>query len=233
MKAVPTLASIAAVLLLPIGPTHADMITIDGDNTDWVAPDYITNDPDEASITLQGYDIDYNYFEWDYDNDHVCFMFQTYAVMAGGDSSDYAEILINADKDTGTGQSRHGCVGAEYYMSWELGTGTPATLLFYKDVAGSWVAQTPIYGAVAKGDIDDPPGGGDDYTIVEWALDADDIGRPAYFWWGAYLDNGQESADDNCPDNMKDNGKTPEPTTLVLVPMGLAALAAWRRRTAA
>lgn len=63
----------------------------------------------------------------------------------------------------------------------------------------------------------------------EWALDRDDIGRPANFLWAAYLDKGGSDPDDYCPHDADQPGYTPEPSTMVLLPITLAAVGLWRR----
>ena len=228
MNTVKALFMLVALLLFTSAVAQADIITIDGDNADWSDPDNVNDDPNES--TADGYDVDLNYFEWDVDSDHVCFYFQTYDVMPPDSVDDYARILINADENSGTGGAVNTVPGMEYYLEWALGASdTPEFYAFN----GGWSQVTPTYLEVERGDIDDPVGGGDDYTIVEWALGAYDIGRPGRFLWGAYLDNGGEDPDDYCPDDADQPGRTPEPTTLILFPIGLAALGAWRRRKAA
>ncbi len=227
MNTVKALFMMVALLLFTSAVAPADIITIDGDNADWASPDTVNDDPDET--TAQGYDVDLNYFEWDEDSDHVCFYFQTYGVMPADTVDDYARILINADENSSTGGAVNTVPGMEYYIEWALGASDTPVLYAYS--GSSWgPVSNPSYLAVARGDIDDPVGGDDDYTIVEWALGASDIGRPGRFLWGAYLDNGGSDPDDYCPDDADQGGRTPEPTTLILLPIGLAALSAWRRR---
>jgi len=217
----------------------ADVITVDGSDSDWSTPDTSHDDPDESAVTLQGYDIDWTYAEWDSANGRAAFMTRTIDACSQAYAADFIEFLINADENDGTGGSWHGATGADYRIYWDLdGTeytaynptsGTNAPSFDYWN-AGSWTAVSGLGASdlsIAWGDN----GAGPDYSIIECTLNPSYIGMPEKFKWGCYLDNGDESADDRSPGTMDQRGYTPEPTTLALLPLGLAALAAWRRRT--
>ena len=219
MTAARTLAVLVGLVLLPVVLANAGSISIDGSDSDWASPDVTVNDPDEPGIS-QGQDIDYCYYEWDHQNDHACFMFQTYDVTQANNHDDLARIMINADSNVGTGGPVNTFPGMEYFINWKLGASDPITLYEW---TGSWTAvASPAYVAVARGDI------ASSYTIFEWAVDADDIGRPASFVWSAYLDNGGGDADDYCQGIP---GQTPELGTMVLLAITLVGGGAVRRWT--
>lgn len=212
----------------------ADVITIDGSSADWANPDTINNDPVGDVVYYVGgnpnynynYDIQYNYFEWDADNNNVCFAFLTNQDLPAnaGSGDEITEILLNTDKNDATGGTKRGVPGLEYYLHWDF-TNAPELWKY----TGSWTQVASPSLSVARGVSGDP---GDNLKLVEWALGADDIGWPAEFWWGAYLDNGGQWSDDYCPDDAKQYGFTPEPGTLGLVSLGLLGMIAWRRRAA-
>jgi len=216
----------------------ADVITIDGYDTDWSSPDTSHDDPDESTVTLQGYDIDWTYAEWDSTNGRAAFMTQTIDPCSQAYGADFIEFVINADENNGTGTTWYGAEGADYRINWDLdGTeytaynptsGSHAPTFYYWD-AGSWTGLGTLGASdlvIAWGDN----GAGPDYSIIECTLNPTYIGMPDKFKWGCYIDNGDESADDRSPGTMDQRGYTPEPTTLALLPLGLAGLAAWRRR---
>jgi len=217
MTAARTLAVLVGLVLLSVVLVHADAISIDGNDNDWSSPDVTVNDADEPNIS-QGQDIDYAYYEWDYQNDHACFMFQTYAVTQDNTPDDFARIMINADSNASTGGAVNTFPGMEYFISWNLGASDPVTLYHW---TGSWnPVASPAYLAAARGDISNS------YTIFEWAVDADDIGRPGNFAWGVYFDNGGNDADDYCAPT----DDVPELSTMVLLGITLGAFGALRRR---
>ncbi len=218
----------------------ADVITVDGSDSDWSSPDTSHDDPDESGITLQGYDLDWTYAEWDSANGRAAFMARTIDACDQAYPADLIEFLINADENDSTGGSWHGATGADYRIRWDF-DGTEYTA--YNPTSGSHVPAldywntgtndwSPVTGLgasdllIAWGDN----GAGPDYSIIECTLNPSYIGMPDKFKWGCYLDNGDESADDSSPGTMDQRGYTPEPTTLALLPLGLAGLAAWRRR---
>jgi len=211
---------IVELVLLPVVLANADSISIDGSDSDWVSPDVTVNDPDEANIS-QGQDIDYCYYEWDYQNDHACFMFQTYAVTQANTPDDFARIMINADSNAGTGGPVNTVPGMEYFINWNLGASDPVTLYRW---TGSWTpVASPAYLAAARGDI------ASSYTIFEWAVDADDVGRPSSFIWGVYLDNGGKDADDYCQGIVGSTGDdSPELSILALLAVTLCGGSALR-----
>ncbi len=218
----------------------ADVITVDGSDSDWSSPDTTNDDPDESTVTLQGYDIDYTYAEWDAANARIGFMTQTIEPCSQAYAADFVEFLINADENDSTGGSWHGATGADYRIYWDFdgteytaynptsGSSAP-TLESWNSVTSSWQTVTGLGSndlLIAWGDN----GTGPDYSIIECTLNPTYIGMPDKFEWGCYLDNGDESADDGSPGTMDQRGYTPEPTTLALLPLGLMGLVAWRRR---
>ena len=234
------LVSVLVVGVLTCG-AWADVITIDGYDTDWGSPDTSHNDPDEVEVTLQGYDIDWTYAQWDDVNNRVAFMMQTIAPCSQAYAADFIEFLINADESGATGGSWHGSVGADYMIYWEFDgdeyTAYNPTSASHAPSFHYWNSGTNNWSAVAGLGANDlviawgDNGGVPGYSIVEVTLNPTLIGMPGKFTWGTYLHNGDESADDRSPDTMDQRGYTPEPTTLALLPLGLAGLAAWRRRT--
>lgn len=217
MKVNHVLPMLLALLLLPV-VAQADVITIDGSSSDWPSPpDTLMDDPDgDASA---GYDIDENWFEWDYTSDNVCFAYTTNDSLAAGNADNFSRIVMNTVSGGGT---ISGFAGQDYYIEYDLYSASPSYSLHYWS-GSAWLEDTtPNYLAVARGT-----------SFVEWACDADDIGRPDEFEWGAHLDDGSDLTDDLCPADAKQRGFTPEPATMILLPIGLAALAGWRRRNSA
>ncbi len=218
-KALLVMTAIFSLLLL-VSFAYADVITINGSDSDWTSPDTVNDDPDEG--IAQDYDIDLNYFEWDDVNENLCFAYYTYDTLAAYTADNFTRILINADADGGTGGTTCQVDGIEYYLQWDLARTTPAPELWYWN-GSDWLENTsPVY-------VDVDYGG----KFVEWAVAAADVGYPSKFEWGAYLDNGGTGDDDFCPDDCDQRGFTPEPATMTLFGLGLLGLGAWRRRRTA
>ncbi len=217
----------------------ADVITVDGDDSDWLNPDSTHDDPDEAEVTLQGYDIDYTYAVWDTVNAMSAYLTQTIDPCTQAYGADFVEYVMDADENKSTGSPNwYGLEGADYRITWDL-DGTEYTAYnptsashvpkFYEWNSGTtdWDLVTGMSATdlvIAWGDD------GTDYSVIECTLNPSYIGMPADYVWGCYLDNGDISADDRSPGTMRQRGYTPEPTTLALLPIGLAGLAYWRRR---
>jgi len=233
------LVMICGVIVCVASVAWADVITVDGDDSDWITPDSTHDDPDESEVTLQGYDIDYTYAEWDSVNAMCAFLTQTIDPCDQAYGADSVEFVIDADDNSSTGHAAwHGMQGADYLIEWDL-DGTEYTA--YNPTSGS---NAPVFKEYNSGTTNwDIVAGlsatdlliawgdeGTDYSIIECTLNPTYIGMPSKFVWGSYLDNGDESADDRSPGTMRQRGYTPEPTTMALLPIGLAGLAAWRRR---
>lgn len=228
------LSLIVCVVILSLIAAQADVINIDGYATDWGSPDNTNDDARDGWYNAQwndDVDIDFNYYEWDYEtgSGYCAFAFETYATMPDNTSLDYAEILINIDKNTGSGGTRHGHPGFEYAIWYDLSPTTPIVTLFeYTDPSG---APPLDWYAVIGADVDalrlDPT------DFVEFRVAATDIGYPPSFEWGAYYENDQGPPDDLCPDDADQPGETPEPATMTLFGLGLLGLGVWRRRRTA
>ncbi len=216
------LISLAVLLILLFTATiaAAEVINIDGSDADWtsITIDTINDDPigdvvDPPADYNYAYDIDWNYFEWDVANNNLAFAFYTEEDL-GSTAGHFAEIFLNTDKDS-TGGTWRSVPGLEYYMTWDM-DGTDWELWEWTT---SWSQVSSPDMSAAKGS-----------DFVEWAVDADEVGYPATFYWGAYLDNAGVWSDDYCPDDYEQEGFIPEPGTMALMSLGLVGFAAWRRR---
>ena len=245
------IVGIAALLTaVTITGAIADIITVDGDDSEWIGnPNVVVYDDTNGDVAtppptvtfLPGYDIDYSYFLWDQQAGRAGFMFQTIDPTLQTYDGDVIEILINADDDKTTGGNWHEMQGADYRILWNFdGTaGNPSNLgpasedqAYFQQWTGApdWGSVSPL----ADTDVIIAWGNhGTDYSVVEATVNPDIFGAPNDFTWGFYLDNGGTASDDASPNTMNQRGYTPEPTTLVLLPIGLAGLAGWRRRRSA
>lgn len=220
----------------------ADIITIDGDDAEWSDPDFENTDPNESMA--DSWDIAYTAFIWDESAQRLNFLVRTYDPWDNTYSADYLELLIDADDESTTGTNNwHEMTGADYRVWWSLDgsydvaydadAGSDAPLMQDYDAGATPEPFTDSSPAPSGDELEIAWGNHDGttgYTAIEIALDPTYIDWPSQFVWGAYVDNGGNPSDDTSPDNMDQRGYTPEPTTLALVPLGLAALAAWRRR---
>lgn len=186
----------------------------DGVDYEWGPSTLIVTDLQEASIPDE-YNIYQNFCTCQ--NDTLFFAFTTYGPL-GNKTNDYAQIMINADGDMGTGGESAGIDGLEYVLYWDLGT--PNNMYYLQTWDGSnWVTSLPSSMQVAKGNWGD-------YGLVEWSIDKSELPH----WkptspWGVYLDGGGPAPDDYSPDEI-----VPEPGTIALVSLGLAGLVVRRRR---
>jgi len=235
------------LLLWAVTGAVADTITIDGDDSDWIDPDSETNDPNgdvndggDPPVFLPEYDIDWTYYSWDASDGTANFMSTTIDPISDAYGADLVEIIINADDDETTGSPNyHDAVGADYYLTWSL-DGTKGTAYDYGSLNAAdwyqWVGDqsTGFFGEITSlnaSDIVIAYGDeGTDYSVIEASINPSLFGSPDAFTWGMYLDNGTTASDDASPADYSQRGYTPEPTTLVLLPLGLAALGVWRRR---
>ncbi len=213
------------ILLVCVIGLQAGVITIDGSDRDWMSPDTTNDDAREAwyqNAWHDDVDIEFNYYEWDYEtgNGYCAFAFRTYDTMPPDSCGDYTEILINVDEDSGTGGARHGRSGFEYALYYDLSASSPNVIL-YEYNSGSWAD-------VGGADVDALRLPTTDF--VEFHISATDIGFPSKFQWAAYYDNDDSPPDDWCPDDTDQPGFTPEPTTIVLLGLGLLGGRMWWRR---
>ncbi|NLO07650.1 MAG: PEP-CTERM sorting domain-containing protein [candidate division WS1 bacterium] len=246
MGSVRLLLLVVAVLSLQVLSVSADVITVDGDDSDWLNPDSSHDDPlgdvvvpGTPPTPLPGYDLDWTYYSWDADNGRAAFMGQTAAPTTHTYSADFVEILINADDDLDTGGEWHEMLGADYRVWWDydgvanevydpISSGHP---VYWDQWVGGSTGWQTVAGLQASDVLIAWGNMGSDYSVIEVTLNPSLFGNPDAFTWGMYLDNGTTASDDASPDRMDQRGYTPEPTTFVLLPLGLAALAGWRRRT--
>jgi hypothetical protein len=221
---------------------HADVITIDGDDSDWLAADIDSMNDDPQDIFESGtpyleYDLDFTYAEWDEVNEISNFMGITYAPLSHEDIDDRVEILLNIDDDNTTGSlETHSVAGLEYRAVWNLdgveGTVYGATWEQWNDSGNFWETVSVPGGSLKfawSNDTSDADPA-NHYGIIEGSIDPTLFEWPDKFQWGMYLDNGTNPDDDSSPAGFDQRGYTPEPTTMVLLPLGLAGLAALRRR---
>jgi len=234
---------LVVVMVFAAVVANADVITIDGDDSDWINPESSHNDPNgdvavpgNPPTYLPAYDIDWTYYAWDPSDGTSNFLGQTIDPITNAYGADFVEIIINADNDLTTGSSNyHDAVGADYYLTWGL-DGTAGTaygfpnVLWYKWIGDQATGAFQVQ-IIDLSDIqiawDDS---GTDYSSIEVSVNPNLFGSPDDFVWGMYLDNGTTASDDASPDLYNQRGYTPEPTTMALLPLGLAGLAAWRKR---
>ncbi len=224
MTAMGRVVVVGAVLCLVAFGAYGDVITIDGDSSDWSSPDSMNDDANEAGTT-DAWDIDENWYEWDQANVYMCFAYITYDDINTTPGGDYSYILLDVpplDVAAGTPVTA-GPTDIDYYLSWLMDGDSPKLY--------EWTGTA--FSEVTGADVSMALGTGSDANFVEWRVDARHVGLPGKFEWGAYLDDGGGSADDYCPDSYEQGGRTPEPTTMLLLPIGLAALGVWRRNKSA
>jgi len=242
------MTGLLVVLMVSAGMVaHADVITIDGSDTDWLNPESSQNDPNgdvavpgDPPTYLPSYDIDWTYYAWDPSDSTSNFLGNTIDPITHAYSADFVEIIINADNNGTTGSSNyHDAVGADYYLTWDL-DGTAGTAyqflsshspLWYKWVGDQATGSFSLDLSLSASDLVIAWGdNGTAYSSIEASINPNLFGSPDCFVWGMYLDNGTTASDDASPDFYNQRGYTPEPTTMALLPLGLAGLAAWRKR---
>ena len=234
-------SALALLVLVVPSSVVADVITIDGSDTDWGSITPPASDGNETGIN-DAYDINRNWFHWGYNssNERRYFMMvEQFAPSPSGgfNSGSYTELLINAGPGGG---SRRGLDGVDYYAAVGLNAGgeyTQSEAYWYR-----WTGTTFSFGGgpgqrysgipFAWGDN---PSGDPAYWVLEWELDPDfptvhgrdplgDIG------WAAFVDDSTTGPEDICPNSGFDDGTIPEPGTLALFGLGLVGMIAIRRR---
>jgi hypothetical protein len=234
-------SALALLVLVVPSSVVADVITIDGIDTDWGSIIPPASDGNEAGITDDAYDINRNWFHWGYNssNERRYFMMveqfdpspTTFA------SGSYTELLVDARPGGG---SRRGLDGVDYYAAVGLNAGgeyTRSEAYWYR-----WTGTTFSFGGgpgqrfpgvpYAWGDN---PSTDSTHWVIEWELDPngptvhgdDPLGD---IRWAAYLDGATTDGDDICPSDGFDDGTIPEPGTFALFGLGLVGMIAIRRR---
>lgn len=220
-----TLLLSVAILALCVVSAGADIV-IDGDLADWHTTANVGShhDGDEGSVG-DNYDIDYSYTYLGDTN--VYFAFDLIGDYQGSETTpadgDFVKFAFNLDEDTGTGGGVGGDPGFEYYVYWNLTDKNSPNFDFYKYDSGAWGAITPSSMDIAA-DATDP------YQGIEMAIGRGDLENDKKFLWGVYYENETEN-DDRSPDHFDQRGEAPEPATLALFALGLAALYLKRRES--
>jgi len=209
------IASLSVCLLLAAGPVLA--YTIDSSDNDWVSGYASENVDGSEPGTADKYDIWVN--RSSYESGTWYFYFRTMASYPTGYDGDFAEIYVDADRNSSTGGPFDSNTGYDYRLTWDLGDRTAssasgsATLYAWNEGAYDYITTGNSYSAARGVATYTGPNGNE--MFVEWSLPGSAIVSSGNILWGAYLDDYEAGADDLCPDEMDQPG-VPEPSTLLL-----------------
>ncbi len=225
---------VVLVLVVSLSIVQADLITVDGDLSDWSQPDVIVGfDPDDPGVSNE-FDIKYTSSLWDATAGIVFFSVETWAPLAAPGGGRLIELMIDADNDGTTGGGWNGeSGGLEYLIRFDLTTNSP---LQYGSSLGlgdnysfyTWNGAAWQFSASAPAGLNMSRGNAVGGVGVEWAVPGTLIGSPSTFGWTVHLDDNNIAPDDQV---NKQFGKAPEPATLALFALGLGGLYLKRRRT--
>ncbi|MCE5238897.1 PEP-CTERM sorting domain-containing protein [bacterium] len=223
-----------SVVVLVAGWAHAEVITIDGSDADWGSPDWSATDPVDLDSADAAYDIIWIGHEADTDQNRICFSYYTAGTVPSPGAGIYTRMLLDVDMNASTGGIGNRWSGVDYFIQWDYDNSSAPTAYVWNPVTSNFDLDNPTYIAAMKGDGT----AGHPDNFVEFALSVSDtIGNENgvnYFRMVSAL-AGDRGVVDVAPDLSGYPGEefSPEPTTLVLLPVGLAVFAAWRRRRAA
>ncbi len=225
---------VVLVLVVSLSMVQADLITLDGDLSDWSQPDVVVGfDPDDPDVSSE-FDIKYTSSLWDATAGIVFFSVETWGPLTGPGGGRLVELMIDSDNDFGTGGAWNGeSGGLEYLIRFDLTTNSP---LQYGSSLGlgdnysfyAWNGSTWQFSATAPAGLNISRGAAVGGSGVEWAVSGSTIGNPSTFGWTVHLDDNNYAPDDKV---NKQYGKAPEPATLALFALGLGGLYLKRRRT--
>ena len=95
---------VVLVLVVSLSMVQADLITLDGDLSDWSQPDVVVGfDPDDVNITDNAYDIKYTSSLWDATAGIVFFSVETWDPLPSPGGGAH-ELMITPKR------LQHGCV---------------------------------------------------------------------------------------------------------------------------
>jgi hypothetical protein len=215
-------------------------VNIDGNDDEWGAEQLAFTDPNEAGEGLANipdyWDINEVYYH--YDDDYLYWGVNTYDSIENSPNSWYVNevlyVLIDYDTDNLTGHKAYSIPGIDVYLKWEP---IDDTFRYYKwnEAQNRWDIQS-LTGYTYEVACGQHTGGASDYDFFEVkfpkAAIEDVKGGPlAKIDWGWAYDNADLPADDMAPDDGEHETDTPEPTTLVMLVLGLSAIGLRKRMT--